>query len=393
MRTFLPLISGAFASMDLRSTGNSANTIDIEWTCDADPAENDFTVTYQMLRPDNAQSNHPDFAEQTQAVSGANSAQLAGLHGPFEYAVEVCSDAVNSTCGCSSGKFRTAGTAVYVNSIDHYFNGTEGGKNIYGAFFHDDSGDCVVAAELSFGTCDVTVEVFEAASDPSVRQYAGTGSNQAIVAVSNAYRRNFVTFKASFESTLDACWDNLFAIGNNPAMDNIAVNQTIEANSDYRGAPANTEATISAAAAAAPVTSTSSPINLLIMVQGDVFDEHGNNVTDDLGADTGIAMQNQTNFAIQGMLANATTPLNEANVACAWGVTISLDADCAGVESVEGNLSFADDGAGGFTAAGEPGNAVFFMSGQVPAPNVLAGCSVADLEGATATVSLTSFNA
>jgi len=383
MRTFLPLISGALA-MDLRSTGNSASTISLEWDCDAEP---DFTVTYQMLRPDNGQSNHTDFQPQETAVSGT-AATLTGLNGPFEYAVEVCSDTVNTTCGCSSGKFRTAGTAVYVNSIDHYFNGTEGGKNIYGAFFFDDSADCASAAELTFGTCDVTVEVFQAASDPAVTLYPGTGSNQVQVVVSSAYRGNFVTFKASFESTTDACWNGVLDLGNNPAMDNVAVNFT----TDYRGAPANSQTEINAAAVALDTLTQTidSPIDLTILVFTDLFDEHGNNVTDGLGADTGIAMQNQTNFAIQGYFVNATTPLNEANVVCDWDVTVDIGAACGGVMNVAGSLDWTNDGAGGLTASGSPGNEGFFVQGQMPAPTVLAGCN--NLAAATASVSLTSFN-
>jgi len=260
--------------------------------------------------------------------------------------------------------------------------------------FFDDSAACASAAELSFGTCDVTVEIFEAASDPAVKQFAGTGSNQVQVVVSSAYRRNFVTFKASFESSTDACWNGVLNLGNNPAMDNIAVNQTIDANTDYRGAPANNQADISAAAVALDTLTTeaSSTIDLTIMVFPDVFDEHGNNVTDDLGVDTGIAMQNQTNFAIQGLLANATTSLNEDNIVCDWSVAIALDADCAGVQSQEGNLEYTYNGAGGFTGSSSPGNTVFFLSGQIPAPDVLDGCSVDDLNAATAIVTLRSFN-
>ena len=374
--------------MDLRSTGNTGTTISLEWDCDAEP---DFTVTYQMLRPDNAGSTHPDFAEQEMAVSGT-AATLTGLHGPFEYAVEVCSDTVNSTCGCSAGKFRTGGTAVYVNSIEHYFNGTEGGKNIFGAFFFDDSAACASAAELTFGTCDVTVEVFQAASDPAVKQFAGTGSNQAQVVVSSAYRGNFVTFKASFESTTDACWNGVLDLGNNPAMDNVAVNTTIISNTDYRGAPANDQTEILATPVGLDTLTTlaTSPINLEILVFNDIFDEFGNNVTDDLGVDTGIAMQNQTNFAIQGLLANATVPLNEDNVVCDWSVAIAIGADCAEVESVEGSLSYTNDLFGGFAATGTPGVEGFFMQGKLPAPVIIDdGC---DVSAATASVTLRSFN-
>merc|ERR1712179_770023 len=135
------------------------------------------------------------------------------------------------------------------------------------------------------------------------------------------------------------------------------------------GSPANDGVTIFATAVDADTltTTTVSPIDLLILVQADVFDQHGNNVTDDLGADTGVPMQNQTNFAIQGLLANATTPLNEANVVCGWSVDIVLDAVfCAGAENVEGSLSFANNGIGGFNANAEPGVDLFFMQGQIP---------------------------
>jgi len=282
-----------------------------------------------------------------------------------------------------------------VNSIEHYWNGTEGGKSLQGAFFFDDAADCVSAAELTFGTCEVNVTVYQAGHDPAVRQYAGTGSNQVKIAVSSSYRGNFVTFQATFDSTTDACWNGVLDLGNNPALDNVAVNETIEANTDYRGAPANSGGDISAAGADAATltTETTSPIDLLILVQPDVFDEHGYNVTDDLGADTGVPMQNQTNFAIQGLLANATTPLNEANVVCGWSVDIVLDAVfCAGAENVEGSLSFANNGIGGFNANAEPGVDLFFMQGQIPSLQSLGGCGVAELEAATASVTLLSFN-
>lgn len=379
--------------MDLRSTGHTLNTIDLEWDC----AEDDgYAVTYQMLRPDNAPSNHPEFAEQSVAVAGsANSVALTGLNGPFEYAVEVCSNTVNSTCGCSSGKFRTFGVAVYVNSIQHYNEtGALGGQSLEGAFFFDTSAACVSVAELTFGTCDVTVTVYQAESDPAVKQYPGTGSNQVQIAVSSAYRGNFVTFKAEFESTTDACWNGVLNLGNNPALDNVAVNETIDANTDYMGAPANSQSEIYADTVNIDTrtTSTTSIIDLTVMVFADVFDEFNNNVTDDLGVDTGIAMQNQTNFLIQGNFNNATTDLNEGLVACDWSVSISLDIDCANVQDLEGNLSYTDDGSAGFDATGAPGLTEFVMTGKIPAPDVLAGCSVDDLKGTSATVELRSFD-
>jgi len=390
MRTFLPLISGAFA-MDLTMTANSLDTIDLEWTCDAEP---DFTVTYQMLRPGNGGSSHPDFAPQTASVTGATTTSLTGLNGPIEYNVEVCSDTVNSTCGCSSGKFRTQGSKVYINSIQHY-NGTGavGGQSLQGAFFFDDNADCVSAAEITFASCDVNVTVHQA-SDPAVRQYPGSSTNNVQIAVSSAYRGNYVTFNAVFDSTTDVCWNGVLNLGSNPALDNAAVNETIDANTDYMGSPANDGVTIFATAVDADTltTTTVSPIDLLILVQADVFDQHGNNVTDDLGANTGIAMQNQTNFAIQGLLANATTPLNEDSVVCGWSVAIALNADCAGAENVEGSLSFTNDGAGGFTADAAAGVDLFFFQGQIPAPATLGGCGVDDLEASTASVTLQSFN-
>ena len=395
MRTLLPLISGAFASMDLTMDSNTQNSMSISWTCDADPAETDFTVTYQMLRPDYSASSHPDFAQQEQAVSGATSAVLNGLHGPFEYNVEVCSDAVNTTCGCDSGRFRTAGTAVYVNSIEHYFNGTEGGKSLQGAFFLDDSFGCAAGATLSFGTCDVTVNVYEAASDPAVRQSAGASSNEVTVAIGSAYRRNFVTFSATFDSTTDACWNGALDLGNNPAMDNIAVNETIEANTDYRGAPANSQVDISASALTLNDVAVQqiSGLVLDIMVFTDIFDEFGNNVTDLAGDDTGIAMQNQTNFAIAGNLANATSTLDYENIACDWFLTITIDnAACPNVESIEGNMEFTDNGDGTFDAVGSPGLENFFFSAKIPAPDAINGCTQAVLDAATAQATIRAWN-
>lgn len=382
--------------MNLQMTANTETTMDLSWTCDADPAENDFTVTYQMLRPDYAQSTHPDFAQQSKAVSGATTTQLTGLHGPFEYHVEVCSDAVNTTCGCSSGRFRTAGVAVYVNSIEHYAtNGTVGGKALQGAFFFDDSADCVAAHELRFANCDVTVNVYEAASDPAVRQYPGVSSNQVQIAVSSAYRRNFVTFNATFESTTDPCWGGVLDLGYNPAMDNVAVNTSVDANTDYRGAPANLQIDIDAQDLTEDDVSVerTSTIAMWMYVQPDIFDEFGNNVTNDAGEDQGFPMQNQTNFAMQGQLVNATTPLNHADVTCGWSVVISIDnTACPTIESREGNLDFTDNGDGTFSADAEVGNETFFMSGKVSAPVVLAGCAVSDLEAATGEVTLRAFN-
>jgi len=240
-----------------------------------------------------------------------------------------------------------------------------------------------------------TVNVYEAASDPAVRQYPGASSSQVQVAVSSAYRRNFVTFNATFESTTDPCWSGVLDLGSNPAMDNVAVNTTIDANTDYRGAPANQQIDVDAQDLTEDDVSTerTSTIAMWMYVQPDIFDEFGNNVTNDAGVDQGYPMQNQTNFAMQGQLVNATTPLNHADVTCGWSVVISIDnTACPTIESREGNLDFTDNGDGTFSADAEVGNETFFMSGKVSAPVVLAGCAVSDLEAATGEVTLRAFN-
>lgn len=394
----LPLIPSVLGQLALTYVDNTETSLEFTWN--GVYGVSDYTVTYNAFRPDMSASGHDDFAEQNQSVS-ANGTTITGLTAARSYKVKVCVSGDDSQC--DEGEFRTDGRAIYVTSISHYDNGTVGGKFLYGAIYHDQDQDCADVFEVQFSSCDITnFTLYGSDSDPSLRQYDGADSSIKGVAVGNGYRGDYLTFSIEFASTEDVCWGGVLNLGENPAVDNVAVNETIQANMDFYGARINSEGiiTITGGALNDKTTETSEVLPYNIFIFDGLFDEFGNNVTVD-GVDQGYAMQNQTNFAIFGQLANST--FNVFDAACPWSVTVAFpkvgsdpDFDGCVLSSVGGSLDWAVDGGASDTTyqAESPDTAtgVLFIEAKVSAPNTLDGCDEDNLRGAVVTVTMRQFN-
>lgn len=398
----LPLIPSVLGQLTLTYVDNTETTLDFTWNGIYGISE--YTVTYNAFRPDMSASGHDDFAEQTLTVN-ANATTISGLTAARSFKVKVCGGSGDDE-QCDEGEFRTDGRAVYITSISHYDNGTLGGKYMYGAIYHDQDQDCADVFSVKFSTCEISnFTLFGSNSDPSLRQYDGVDFSTFDIAVGNGFRGDYMTFSIELaEDTTDLCWNGVADLGENPAVDNVAVNETIQANMDFYGARINSEGviTITGGALDDRTTETSEVVPTNNFVFTDIFDEFGNNVTNDAGVDQGYAMQNQTNFAIFGQMANSTFTLFDA--ACPWSVTIQFpkvgsdpDFDGCQLSSAGGSMDWtvSDATAGSLTYEAETADAhtgVFFFEAKVSAPQVLDGCDEDNINGAISTVTMRQFN-